>query len=152
MLTSTFSQANLGKMAIRAVLYPLGLCVLYNCRSPCTPCLPHEWKDGKRERSPVFQIRPSLLQTQPWGRWGKRDDQDCPAIDPSPSIGNEKITRIQNIQCIRTIKLYLVDFTCHAPIPSPEIILFKVQKTVLFCCPENFKVFYEFQEICKYFS
>jgi hypothetical protein len=29
MFTCTFSQANLGKMTIRAVLYPLGICVLY---------------------------------------------------------------------------------------------------------------------------
>ncbi len=31
-------RANLGKMAIRAVLWPLGLCVLYYG----SPCLPHE--------------------------------------------------------------------------------------------------------------
>jgi len=41
MLTRTFFQANLGKMPIRAVLYPLGLWVLYY-RSPA--CIPFKGK------------------------------------------------------------------------------------------------------------
>ncbi len=61
-------------------------------------------------------VRTCVLQTKPWGRWGKRDDQGCPAIDPSPSIGNEKITSIL-YTCTRTIKLYFVDCTFHAPLP-----------------------------------
>ncbi len=44
------------------LILPLGLCVLYY-RSPCTPCLPHEWKDGKSERSPVYWSRWSLHNT-----------------------------------------------------------------------------------------
>ncbi len=59
----TFPQANLGKMTIRAVLYHLGLCVLYY-RSQCTLCLPHKWKDGKRELFPVYWITSSLILSQ----------------------------------------------------------------------------------------
>ncbi len=39
-----------------------GLCVLYFC-SPCTLCLPHEWKDGKRERSSVYKYRSLLVSS-----------------------------------------------------------------------------------------
>ncbi len=45
--------ANLGKKAIRAVLWPLGLCVLHYL---VYSMLPHVWKDGKIERLNILSL------------------------------------------------------------------------------------------------
>ena len=60
MLPCTFPQANLGKMAVRVVLWPLGLYILYY-RNPCTLCLPHEWKYEKMGRFPAYRVLGSHL-------------------------------------------------------------------------------------------
>ncbi len=68
-LTLTSSQANLGKMAaIRAVLYPLGLWVLYYL-GPCSPCHPQQWKDVKSEQSLVYQIDCRWFRLSQAGGW-----------------------------------------------------------------------------------
>ncbi len=47
-------------MAIRAVLWPLGLCVLYY-RNPCTLYLPHEWKYEKKGGVSCLESTVSLV-------------------------------------------------------------------------------------------
>ncbi len=59
---SHLSQANLGKIAIRAMLWHLGLCVMYYCNS-CTLCLPHKWKHEKNGRVSGLESTASLGET-----------------------------------------------------------------------------------------
>jgi hypothetical protein len=62
MLTRSFSQAYLGKMAIRAVLQLLGLCVLFY-RSPCIPMLPSRVKRRKERTISSLSNRSSLVRS-----------------------------------------------------------------------------------------
>jgi hypothetical protein len=64
MRSRTFPQSNLDKMAIRAVLWPLSLCVLY-CNS-CILCLPHKQKYEEKGdfRSRAFSVLASNTRQQ----------------------------------------------------------------------------------------
>ncbi len=65
MIPRTFPQTNLGKRAIRVVstLVFRHLCSVLSQPMYCTLCLTDKWKDGKRERSPVFWNTSSLEWT-----------------------------------------------------------------------------------------
>ncbi len=84
MLPHPFPTANLRKMAIMVVLWPVGICVLYYC-SLCTLCLSHKWKCGKREQLPVNWVHRYCfrLQAYAWGRiLGWNPDKSLKSVPP----------------------------------------------------------------------
>ncbi len=85
MLPHPSPPANLGKMAIRAMLWPLGLFVLYS-RRLCTLCLHHEWKDGKRSTLSKVETTKYLRLPKYWPLNPLSTQRVCPAPAPKANI------------------------------------------------------------------